>query len=242
MTQPDFAFTHTILARLDATIEQYEDTMKDVTNTLPNASARKSKAIQMLLRREILNVREEAVATLTRLNTFGATLETMAHPEAGVDVVLADVLKWFLLLTECERAFISLYDADEEEFVLSVDQGWMDAELRPMEHTISETVLKEVTQSTDIFSSSNVEMASDSYQKSGSWRMPLRIVMGIPLIWNNQLIGIFYGDRKITSGVLARDMMPLLKLFAAQAAIAIRNAQLFATLSQPAVKNKKGQE
>lgn len=230
MTQPDFDFKHTILARLDATIEQYEDTIKTLTNTLPNASMRKSKGILMQLRREILNVREEAVTTLSRLNTFGATLETMAHPDAGVDVVLADVLKWFLLLTECERAFISLYDADEQEFILSINHGWMDAELRPMEHTISETMLQEVKQSKDIFSSSNADMASDSYQKSGSWRMPLRIVMGIPLLWNNELIGVFYGDRKITSGVLAQDMMPLLKLYAAQAAIAIRNAQLFAKL------------
>ena len=95
MTQPDFDFKHTILARLDATIEQYEDTMKTMTNTLPNANMRKSKGILMQLRREILNVREEAVTTLKQLNTFGATLETMAHPEAGVTVVVADVLKWF---------------------------------------------------------------------------------------------------------------------------------------------------
>ena len=231
MNQPDFAFKHTILERLDAAIEQYEDTMKTLTNTLPDASMRKSKSILMQMRREILNVREEAVATLTRLNMFGATLETMARPEAGLDAVLADVLRWFLLLTECERTFISLYDADEKEFVLSVDHGWMSDELRPMEHTISETVLKKVKQSQDLFSSSNVDMASDSYQKSGSWRVPIRMVIGIPLNWNNELIGIFYGDRKITSGALAQDMIPLLKLYAAQAAVAIRNAQLVAKLS-----------
>ncbi len=241
MQQPNSIFTHTILARLDATIEQYEDIMKQLTDALPDATTRKSKGILTLLKREISNVREEAVSTLTRLNTFGATLETMAHPEAGVDVVLDDVLKWFLLLTECERMFISLYDADGEEFVMSVNDGWADAELRPIEHTISDKVLQEVKQSKDIFMSSNVDLASDSYQKSGSWRMPLRSVIGIPLFWNAQLIGIFYGDRKITSGMLSRDMLPLLKLYAAQAAIAIRNGQLFATLTQPETDNKKGQ-
>jgi len=230
MQQSDSMFTHTILDRLDATIERYEDTMIQLTNTLPDVTTRKSKPILTLLQREISNVREEAVSTLTRLNTFGATLETMAHPEAGVDVVLDDILKWFLLLTECERMFISLYDVDKQEFVMSVNDRWVDAELRPTEHTISEKVIQEVQTSKDIFSSSNVDMASNSYQKSGSWRMPLRSVMGIPLLWDNQLIGIFYGDRKITSGMLPRDMLPLLKLYAAQAAIAIRNAQLFATL------------
>ena len=239
MNQPNSAFTHAVLDRLDAVIEQYEDTMKLLSDTLPDASTRKSKGVLIRLRHEIVSVRQEAVATLTRLNTFGATLETMAHPEAGVDSALADVLKWFLLLTECERMFISLYDADEQAFIMSVNEKWIDAELRPMEHTISETVLQEVEKSKDIFSSSNVDMASDSYQKSGSWRMPLRSVIGIPLLWNNQLIGIFYGDRKITSGMLSRDMLPLLKLYAAQAAIAIRNAQLFATLTQE--KEKKGQ-
>jgi GAF domain-containing protein len=236
MSQPDLSFSHTILERLDATIEQYENTMKELTDTLPNATTRKSKSILVQLRREVLSVREEAISTLTRLNTFGATLQTMAHPEAGVQVVLDDVLKWFLLLTECERTFISLYDPHEKEFVMSVDIGWMDADLRPMEHGISEVVLKEVKQSRDIFSSSNVDMASDSYQKSGSWQIPLRSVFGVPLLWEDELIGIFYGDRKITSGVLSRDMFPLLKLYAAQAAIAIHNAQLFATL-----KEEKGQ-
>lgn len=240
MQQPNSVFTHTILARLDATIQQYEDTMKQLTDALPDATTRKSKRVLTLLQREISNVREEAVSTLTRLNTFGATLETMAHPEAGVDIVLDDVLKWFLLLTECQRMFISLYDADEQEFVMNVNDGWADAELRPIEQTISDKVLVEVKKSNDIFLSSNVDLASDSYQKSGSWRMPLRSVIGIPLLWNNQLIGIFYGDRKITSGMLSRDMLPLLKLYAAQAAIAIRNAKLFATL-QPAPDNKKGQ-
>lgn len=241
MTHTNSVFTHAILDRLDATIEQYEGAMKLLTNTLPDANSRKSKNILLQLRQEIMNVRAEAVVTLTRLNTFGATLETMAHPDAGVDVVLADVLKWFLLLTECERMFISLYDADEQVFVMSVNEGWMDNELRPMEHTISETVLQEVRKSKDIFSSSNVDMASDSYQKSGSWRIPLRIVIGVPLLWDGELIGVFYGDRKLSSGVLSRDMLPLLKLYAAQAAIAIHNAQLFAALTEQVSKEKKGQ-
>ena len=231
MTQTNSTFKHAVLARLDATIERLESTTNALTDALSDADMRKSKSLLLQTHEEILNIRAEAVATLTRLNTFGATLEIMGHPEAGVDMALSDVLKWFLLLTECERAFISLYDAEEEEFILKIDQDWLDVELRPVELTISEKVMSEVRQSKDIFSSSNADLATDSYQKSGSWRFPIRTVIGIPLIWEDDLIGIFYGDKKITSGVMPRDMLPLFKLYAAQATIAIRNAQLFAKLS-----------
>ncbi len=230
MTQPDFK--HSIFARLDATIEQFEDTIKELTGTLSDSRTRKSKFILMQLRREILNIRDEATASLTRLNTFGATLEIMATPEAGVDAVLTEVMRWFLLLTQCERGFVSLYDKGEEAFLLSISENWIDTEIRPMEHSISEVILGEVQKSKDIFTSSNMDMASSTYQKSGSWRVPLRTVMGIPLIRNNELIGVFYGDKKITSGAVSQDMIPLFKLYGAQAAIAIRNAQLFADLSK----------
>lgn len=231
MTQPDFK--HSIFAQLDATIERFEETLKDLTGELTDSTTtRRSKHILTQLRREVLDVRDAASSTLTRLNTFGATLDIMAAPEDGVDAVMTEVMRWFFLLTQCERGFISLYDKDEEAFVLSVSENWMDVEIRPMEHTITETILSEVQKSNDIFTSSNMEMASSSYQKSGSWRMPLRTVIGIPLIRRGELIGVFYGDKKITSGVVSQDMMPLFKLYGAQAAIAIRNAQVFATLSQ----------
>lgn len=232
MTQPEFK--HSILERLDASIQQFEEAINDLpeTKTTGDSTMRKNKFILMQTRREIISVREEAVATLTRLNTFGATLDIMGHPDAGVDAAVENVLQWFLLLTLCDRAFISLYDEAQDKFYLHAKHEWNAEELRTEERDISTTVLEEVQQSKEVFSSSNMDMASASYQKGGSWRIPLRTVFGIPLLWNNQLIGIFYGDRKITSGALAQDMIPLVKLYAAQAAIAIHNAQLFAQFSQ----------
>ena len=233
MTQLDFMLKHSILARLDAAIEQFEDAMKDINiaNNKTDSQMRKSQFVLMQTRREILNVREEAVATLTRLNTFGATLEIMARPEVGVEAIIKDVLTWFLLLTECDRSFVALYDETKKIFLTQASRDWIGNDLRPEEESISSAVLAEVQKRQDIFSSSNMDMASSSYQKGGSWRIPLRVVIGIPLIWNDQLIGAFYGDRKVTSGALSQDMLPLLKLYAAQAAIAIRNAQLFAKFS-----------
>jgi|GEM_PF-1895083 len=232
MTQPDYK--HSIFARLDATIDQFEDTMKEVRNnesSTSDSTMRKANFILLQLRKEIYDVREEAQSTLTRLNTFGATLEIMANPEVEVDTLMVDITRWFMLLTQCERGLLSLYNKDKDVFQLAYDENWSDAELRPMEHTISEMVIKQVKKSKDILTSSNMDMADDSYQKSGSWRVPLRTVLGIPILWNDDLVGIFYGDKKITSGAVSQDMNPLFKLYGAQAAIAIRNAQRFAELS-----------
>lgn len=233
MTQLDFMLKHSILARLDATIEHFEETIQnfDSANSKTDSHMRRNKFTLLQTRQEILNVREAAVATLTRLNTFGATLEIMAKPEQGVDPTIADVMKWFLLLTECDRAFISLRDQKHDGFLMHSGHEWVESEIRAEEVTISEAVLDKVRKTKDIFSSSNMDMASTQYQKSGSWRIPLRMVIGIPMVLDEKIVGIFYGDRKITSGTLAQDMMPLFKLYGAQAAVAIRNAQLFAELS-----------
>lgn len=234
MSQSNPTFQHTILARLDAAIEQFEVTLKAAEDTKqPDTQSRRNQYVLLQTRQEILNVREAAVDTLTRLNTFGATLDIMAEPEVGVKKVVNDVLNWFVLLTVCDRALISLYSEGKKIFEVAASVGWLDGELRPEEQTISEAVIKNARQTREIFSSSNMDMASEQYQKSGSWRIPLRTVFGVPLLWNDKLIGVFYGDRKISSGTVSQDMMPLVKLYAAQAAIAIRNAQLFATLATP---------
>lgn len=234
MSQLDFMLKHSVLARLDATIEHFDDVVGklNATENKADSQMRRNQFLLLQTRQEILNVREAAVATLTRLNTFGATLEIMAQPEIGVDRVVEDVMKWYILLTECDRAFLMLRDEKNNGYLTSIVHEWVEAELRAEERTVSEAVLDKVRKTRDIFSSSNMDMASTQYQKSGSWRIPLRTVIGIPMVVNEQIIGIFYGDRKITSGTLSQDMLPLFKLYAAQAAIAIHNSQLFAKLTE----------
>lgn len=230
MTQPHFQ--HSILARLDASIEQLETSLGDFKDTAKDTSEmRRANFILLQVRREIYNVRDAARSTLTQLNTFGATLDVMSKPESGVDAIIADVMGWFMLLSQCERGLIAFYSSDTNEFEIQATEKWDEEEVRPMEQNISELVLKEVKKSNDVLTSSNMDMASSSYQKSGSWRVPLRTVLGIPIIWHEDFVGVFYGDKKITSGAVSQDMNPLFKLYGAQAAIAIRNAQRFADLS-----------
>lgn len=229
MTKPDFR--HSILARLDATIKQFEDNLQEFKDKPTDSSEmRRSNFILLQIRREILNVREAAQDTLTQLNTFGATLEVMSKPEDGVDAVIGEVMRWFMLLSQCERGILALYDKDADSFEIKINENWH--EVRPMEEAVSEHVMKAVKKSPNVLSSSNVDLASASYQKSGSWRVPLRTVLGIPLVWGEDFVGVFYGDKKITSGVVSQDMNPLFKLYGAQVAIAIRNAQRFAELTQ----------
>ena len=127
MSQLDFMLKHSVLARLDATIEQFDDVFGqiDSKDNKADSQMRRNQFMLMQTRREILNVREAAVATLTRLNTFGATLEIMAQPEVGVDQVVEDIMKWFILLTECDRAFMSLHDEKHDGTCRSVFiNGW----------------------------------------------------------------------------------------------------------------------
>lgn len=225
-------YTHSILERLDASIQQLKTTTEALESIDPNPNIRKARGILTQTSKDIQTIRDEAQNTLTRLNTFGATLETLANPDSGIEVAVGDVFRWFLLLTECERAYISLYDKETDAFVIQVEQAWHESEIQPIDEVVSDNLIKKVIEIRDMFTSSNMDMASDSYHKSGSWRIPLRTVFGIPLMVGDELIGIFYGDKKITSGIVQRDMMPLFKLYAAEAAIAVRNAVLFAEIKQ----------
>ncbi len=231
MTQSEFQ--HSILARLDASIAQLETSLGEFKESSKETSeVRRANFILLQIRREIYTVREAAQETLTQLNTFGATLEIMSKPEAGIDDVMQDVMRWFMLLSQCERGLIVFHDNDTDTITPQIHDNWTDDNVRPMERNVSDLVIKAVIESKDVITSSNMDMASKSYQKSGSWRVPLRTVLGIPILWGDDLVGVFYGDKKITSGGVSQDMHPLFKLYGAQAAIAIRNAQHVAKLSQ----------
>jgi len=230
MVQSRDSYNHSLFEKLDAAIEQLNSTSQELNAVEPDASIRKAQSIITQMTQDIESIRHEATTTLKRLSMFGATLETLARPEQGIDAVTADVFRWCLLLTEAERAFLSLYNAEEDALILKEEFAWMETELRPIEQIVSENTVAKVMETRDVITTGNIEMASDSYTKSGSWRIPLRTVIGIPFIFDGEIIGVFYGDKKIVSGMIQRDMLALFKLYAAQAAIAIRNARLFAEL------------
>lgn len=235
MVQSKDTYNHSLLEKLDVAVEQLNTTSDDLNAIKSDTSARKLLSIISQVSQDVEAIRHEANNALKRLSTFSATLEILSHPELGIDAVTADVFRWCLLLTEPDRAFLSLYNVEEDAMILKEEFGWMDLEIRPIEQIVAENTVAKVLATRDVITTGNIEMASDSYTKSGSWRIPLRTVIGIPFIFEDEIIGVFYGDKKIVSGMIPLDLQALFKLYAAQASIAMRNARLFSQLKPSSV-------
>ena len=58
----------------------------------------------------------------------------------------------------------------------------------------------------------------------------LRSILCVPLILKEEIIGVIYADNRIRSGLFTRRHLGILTGFANQAAVAIENARLFASV------------
>jgi PAS domain S-box-containing protein len=58
-----------------------------------------------------------------------------------------------------------------------------------------------------------------------------RSLLSMPILKQNQLIGILYLENNLSTGVFTRDRLQILKLLMAQAAISLENAQLYEQLA-----------
>ena len=73
-------------------------------------------------------------------------------------------------------------------------------------------------------------------------RRPARSILCLPLITHARLIGALYLENTLAPHVFARARIPVLKLLAAQAAIALENARLYADLQQENSERKRAEQ
>ncbi|PMV16382.1 hypothetical protein C1Y27_31395, partial [Pseudomonas sp. GW704-F2] len=69
-----------------------------------------------------------------------------------------------------------------------------------------------------------------------------RSILCLPLINHARIIGALYLENRLTSHVFATARIPVLKLFAAQAAIALENARLHADLLRENGQRKRAEQ
>ncbi|WP_280708620.1 ATP-binding protein [Bradyrhizobium sp. BR13661] len=80
--------------------------------------------------------------------------------------------------------------------------------------------------------------AADPYVSQGR----ARSILCLPLINHARIIGALYLENRLTSHVFATARIPVLKLFAAQAAIALENARLHADLLRENGQRKRAEQ
>jgi adenylate cyclase len=146
-----------------------------------------------------------------------------------LDEVLRLVMDTIVQLTGAERGFLMLRDA-QGEMTMRVARNWEQESINPNEFAISRTVIQRVIDTSEPILTTNAQEDPRFGGHESIVAYNLRSILCAPLKVKNDLIGVIYTDNRIRAGIFNEAERDLLTVFANQAAIAIENARLFASV------------
>lgn len=146
-----------------------------------------------------------------------------------LDEVLRLVMDTIVQLTGAERGFLMLRDA-QGEMAMRVARNWEQESINPNEFAISRTVIQRVIETGEPVLTTNAQEDPRFGGHESIVAYNLRSILCVPLTVKNELIGVIYADNRIRAGIFDEAERDLLVVFANQAAIAIENARLFASV------------
>jgi PAS domain S-box-containing protein len=164
----------------------------------------------------------------SKLLALASTTEAV-NSSLELDEVLQLVMDTIVRLTAAERGFLMLRDA-QGEMVMRVARNWEQESLNPNEFEISRTVIQRVIDSSEPVMTTNAQEDPRFGGHESIVAYNLRSILCVPLKVKAELIGVIYADNRIRAGIFDEAERELLIVFANQAAIAIENARLFASV------------
>jgi PAS domain S-box-containing protein len=191
-------------------------------NTLEGLSNLES--MLFLVSKQVTLIEEER----SKLLAFSTTTQAV-NSSLELDEVLQLVMDTIVRLTEAERGFLMLRDADGK-MIMHVARNWEQESINPNEFAISRTIIQRVIESGQPVLTTNAQEDPRFGGQQSIVAYNLRSILCVPLTVKGELIGVIYADNRIRSGIFKEADKELLTIFANQAAIAIENARLFASV------------
>lgn len=223
---PATSLTEQILA-LSKLTGQMRNTLQTVGTSLPpdtleKLSSLESKLVQVSW--QVTAVEEERSKLLALANTTQAVNSSLE-----LDEVLKLVMDTIVRLTEAERGFLMLRNT-QGQMVTHIARNWEQESINPNEFAISRTIIQRVIETGEpvLTTNAQVDPRFDGHESIVAHN--LRSILCVPLQAKTELIGVIYADNRIRTGIFNEDERDLLNVFANQAAIAIENARLFASV------------
>jgi PAS domain S-box-containing protein len=191
-------------------------------DTLENLSQLESRLYR--LAQEVAAFAEE------RNNLLALTeISQVINSSLDLDDVLRFVMDNIIRLTGAERGFMMLRDASGQ-MTSRIARNWEQESLNESEHAVSRTVMQRVIETGEAVLTTNAQEDPRFGGQESIIAFNLRSILCVPLKVKNDMIGVIYADNRIRSGIFNESERDLLGVFANQAAIAIENARLFASL------------
>ena len=191
-------------------------------NTLEGLSNLESRLFQVSKQiGEVEEGRSKLLALASTTEAINSSLE--------LDEVLQIVMDTIIRLTDAERGFLMLKDP-HGEMAIRVARNWEQESLNPSEFAISRTIIQRVMDTCEPVLTTNAQEDPRFGRQESIVAFNLRSILCVPLKAKNDMIGVIYADNRIRAGIFNEAEKDLLCVFANQAAIAIENARLFASV------------
>jgi len=174
---------------------------------------------------EVLIPFEQRFSHLQALAGIGQVVNSTLE----LDEVLQIVMDTIVRLTEAERGFLMLRNA-EGEMESRIARNWEQESINKSEFAISRTIVEKVIESGEAILTTNAREDPRFDGQASIIAFNLRSILCVPLMVKTDLIGVIYADNRIRSGIFSESDRDLLISFANQAAVAIENARLFSSL------------
>ena len=158
-----------------------------------------------------------------------ADISQVINSSLEVDEVLRIAMDTVVRLMGAERGFLMLRD-DDGKMVIRTARNWEQESVNSSETTTSKTIIQRVIDEGESILTTNAQDDPRFGAQESIIAHNMRSILCVPLKVKNQLTGVIYADNRIRAGIFTEASRNLLTAFANQAAIAIENARLFASL------------
>src|SRR5262249_36407263 len=143
-----------------------------------------------------------------------------------LDEVLEQVVDSVISLTGAERAYLMLRETEGGELTIRAARNWDQHTLTDDEVAFSRGVIKISLDKAEPIVTTNAQDDTRFQRFESIVSQGLRSILCVPLLLDNQPMGVLYVDNRFKPGVFNQNIVPFLAAFGTQAAIAIEKARL----------------
>jgi signal transduction histidine kinase len=229
MTNNPFTKRQDPEASLSTRLSRLLESLRELDPGLLPVEARQSLAALIPVLKDLpeelgLNSEQKRLAALYRVSSaLGTTL--------NLEEVLNQVMDAVISLTGAERGFLMLHDPNANDLVFKAARNF-EQETLTDKNAISRSVIEMVVKSGKPVLTTDARTDPRFSHQESVVLHALRAIMCAPLRSRGMVIGVIYVDNRVQSGLFTPEDLDLLNAFAAQAAIAIENARLYAHTDQ----------
>jgi len=176
--------------------------------------------------RAVVDEVEDERARLASLVDVGRVVNS----SLDLSTVLAEVIDTLIRITGAERGFLMM--RDESDLRVMVARNWERSSIGPGDEAFSRTIVERVERLGEPILTTNAQADARFSGHESIVAYNLRSVLCVPLKVKGNVIGVIYADNRAREGLFSEKDRTLLAAFADQAAVALENARLFASVER----------